>query len=171
MGAGEATGKGAIFVAPGEGRSLWVADGMMTSKASADDTSGAYALTDSTVPPQGGPSPHRHHREDEVFWLLEGELGVLVGQSTFRVGAGSFVYLPKGVLHSYRNASDGPARFLTLMVPAGLEAFFLEAGAPGTDLSSPPPFGEEDIVRLLEAAPRYGVEIPPPLEPQESTPA
>ncbi len=78
---------------------------------------------------------------------------------------GSFVHLPKGVLHSYENAGTGPARFLTLMVPAGLEKFFEEVGKPGTDLSSPPPFKEEDIDKLLAVAPKYGVEIPPPPEP------
>ncbi len=97
--------------------------------------------------------------------MLEGELEVLVGENKFKSGAGSFVHLPKGVLHSYQNVGTGPARFLTLMVPAGLEKFFEEVGKPGTDLSSPPPFEEEDIDKLLAAAPKYGVEIPPPPEP------
>jgi len=50
------------------------------------------------------------------------------------------------------------------MVPAGLEKLFEEVGKPGTDPSSPPPFGEEDINKLLAVAPRYGVEMPPPPE-------
>jgi mannose-6-phosphate isomerase-like protein (cupin superfamily) len=166
----EADGQGVIFVPPGEGRTLWVADELMTFKASARETGGAYALTDSLVPPRGGPPPHMHHREDEAFWVLEGELEVVVGESTFRTGPGSFVHLPRGVLHSYRNTGDRPARFLTLIVPAGLEAFFVEVGKPGTDLASPPPFGEEDIVRLLDVAPKYGVDIPPPPEPPANTP-
>ncbi|HEV2065763.1 MAG TPA: quercetin 2,3-dioxygenase [Thermomicrobiales bacterium] len=170
MEAGKVEGQGAICVPPGEGRSIWVADELMTFKASAADTGGAYALTDSLVPPQGGPPPHIHHREDEAFWVLEGELEVVVGESTFRAGPGSFLHLPKGVLHSYRNSGDGPARFLTLIVPAGLEVFFLEVGKPGTDLSSPPPLCDEDIARLLEVAPTYGVEIPPPPEPQADAP-
>lgn len=111
-----------------------------------------------------------HHREDEAFWVLESELEVVVGESTFRAVPGSFVHLPRGVLHSCRNTGDGPARFLTLIVPPDLEAFFVEVGKPGTDLSSPPPFGEEDIVRLLDVAPKYGVEIPSPPEPEANTP-
>jgi quercetin dioxygenase-like cupin family protein len=59
--------------------------------------------------------------EDEAFWVLEGELEVLVDENRFKAVAGSFVHLPKGVLHSYENVGTGPARFLTLMVPAGLE--------------------------------------------------
>jgi hypothetical protein len=87
-----------------------------------------------------------------------------VGENRFKAAAGSFVHLPKGVLHSYQNVGTGPARFLTLMVPAGLEKFFEEVGKLGTDLSSPPPFEEEDIDKLLAVAPKYGVEIPPPPE-------
>lgn len=157
--------RGATLVPPDEGKKLWVADEMMTFKASGEDTGGAYSLTDSTVPPQGGPPPHIHHREDEAFWVLEGRLEVLVGEYRFEAGVGSFVHLPRGVLHSYQNVGTGPARFLTLMVPAGLEKFFEEVGKPGSDPSSPPPFGEEDIERLLAVAPKYGVEIPPPPGP------
>ncbi len=87
-----------------------------------------------------------------------------MGENTFKARAGSFVHLPRGVLHSYENVGAGPARFLTLMVPAGLEKYFEEVGKPGTDLFSPLPFGEEDIDKLLAVAPKYGVEIPPPPE-------
>ena len=161
----ETNERGATHVPPGEGRKLWVTDELMTFIASGEDTGGAYSLTDSTVPPQGGPPPHIHHREDEAFWVLEGELEVFVGRSRFKAGAGSFVHLPKGVLHSYENVGSGPVRFLTLIVPAGLEKFFEKVGKPGTDPSSPPPFEEADIDKLLALAPKYGVEIPPPPEP------
>ncbi len=159
MEAGKRSGKN---VPPGAGKTLWVADELMTFKATGEDTAGAYTLTDSVVPPGGGPPPHIHHREDEAFWVLEGELEVTVGEDTARMGAGSFAHLPRGVLHAYENVGEGPARFLTLVVPAGLERFFEEVGKPGTDLSSPPSFGEEEVQELLAAAPKYGIEIPPP---------
>jgi glyoxylate utilization-related uncharacterized protein len=97
--------------------------------------------------------------------VLEGELEILVGEDMFKAGTGSFVHLPKGVLHSYRNVGSTPARFLTLLKPAGLEKYFEEVGKPGSDISSPPPFEEEDIDRLLAAAPKYGAEIRVPAEP------
>jgi quercetin dioxygenase-like cupin family protein len=122
------------------------------------------SLTDSVVPPGGGPPPHIHHREDEAFWVLEGELEVMVEETTFRAGAGSFVHLPKDIPHVYKNVGPGPARFLTLMVPARLEKVFEEVGKPGSDVSSPPPFKEEDIEKLLAVAPKYGVEILSPPE-------
>ncbi|HEV2743820.1 MAG TPA: cupin domain-containing protein [Rubrobacter sp.] len=106
--------------------------------------------------------PPRPHPRGRGLLGAGGELEVSVGGDGFRAGAGSFVHLPRGVIHSYRNVGTGPARFLTLMVPAGLEKFFEEVGKPGTDVSSPPPVGEEDIDKLLALAPKYGVEIPPP---------
>jgi len=154
----------AVHVAEGEGKMLWVADELMTFKATAEDTGGAYALTDSVVPPGGGPPPHIHHREDEAFWVLEGKLEVMVGETTFKAGVGSFVHLPKDIPHAYENVSTGPARFLTLMVPGGVEKFFEEVGKPGSDVSSPLPFEEEDIEKFLAIAPKYGAEILPPPE-------
>ncbi len=153
---------GIVHVAPGAGKKLWVTDELMTFKATGEETGGRYALTDSITPPGGGPPPHVQHREDEAFWVLEGELEFLVGGERIRAGAGSFVHVPTGALHTYENVGTVPARFLTLMVPAGLEKFFEEVGKPGTDPSSPPPFGEEDVEKLLTVAPKYGVEIPPP---------
>jgi quercetin dioxygenase-like cupin family protein len=154
----------AVHIADGEGKTLWVADELMTFKVSGEDTAGAYALTDSVVPPGGGPPPHIHHREDEAFWVLQGELEVMVGETAFRASAGSFVHLPKDIPHAYENVGTGPARFLTLVVPAGVEKFFEEVGNPGNDVSSPPPFEEEDIEKLLAVAPKYGAEILPPPE-------
>lgn len=97
--------------------------------------------------------------------MLEGELEVQVSENTFRAEAGSFIHLPKDIQHAYQNVGTGPARFLTLMVPGGLEKFFEEVGKTATDLSTPPPFGEEDIDELLAVAPKYGVEILLPEEP------
>ena len=148
-----------------EGKKLWVTDELMTFKVSSEDTGGTYSLTNSMVPPQGEQPPHIHHREDEAFWVLEGELEIAAGGEAFKASAGSFVHLPKDIPHAYKNVGTRPARFLTLMVPAGLEKFFEEVGKPGTDPSSPPPFEEEDIDKLLTLAPKYGAEILPPIEP------
>jgi quercetin dioxygenase-like cupin family protein len=161
----EANQPSALHLTEDEGEMLWVADELMTLKATGEDSGGAYSLTDSVVPPGGGPPPHVHHWEDEAFWVLKGELEVLVGEDSFMAAAGSFVHLPKGIRHSYENVGSGPARFLTLIVPAGLEKFFKEVGKPGSDVSSPPPFEEEDINKLLAVAPKYGAEILPPPEP------
>ena len=93
-----------------------------------------------------------------------GELEVMVGESSFKAGPGSFVHLPKDIPHAYENIGTVPVRFLTVMVPGGVEKFFEEVGKPGSDVSSPPPFEEEDIEKLLAIAPKYGAEILPPPE-------
>ena len=160
----ETNNGGADHVPPDEGRRLRVAEELMTLVVSVEDTGGRYALTDSTVPPRGEAAPHIHHREVEAFWWIEGKLEIVVGEDTFEASGGSFVHLPRGVIHTYKNVGATPARFLSLMVPAGLEKFFEEVGKPGTDASSPPPFGEEDVERFLAVAPKYGVEIPSPSE-------
>jgi len=87
-----------------------------------------------------------------------------VGEDTFGASAGSLVHLLGSVIHAYKNVGATPARFLSLMVPAGLEKFFEEVGKPGADPSSAPPFGEDEVERLLAVAPKYGVEIPLPPE-------
>jgi hypothetical protein len=88
----------------------------------------------------------------------------LIDGGTIRMSAESFIHVPKGALHTFKNVGSTPARFLTLLVPAGLENYFEEVGKPGTAFSSPL-VEQEDIDRLLAAAPKYGVEIKPPPEP------
>jgi mannose-6-phosphate isomerase-like protein (cupin superfamily) len=151
-------------VAPGVGRSLWVAGDLVTFKVVGEDTGGAFVLGEDVTPPGGGPPPHVHRREDEVFCVVEGEYEFSVGERTIRAGAGSVVYGPRNVPHSFRNVGTTPARMLAFVAPAGIEDFFKEVGEEATDVSTAPPFGQEEIERLLAAAPRYGIEMLPPPE-------
>lgn len=150
---------------PGEGKKLWVAEELITFKAADENTGGAYALTDSVVLPRGGPPPHVHHREDEAFWVLEAGTGGYRERGQVRGWCRAFRSPPRGrspLLPERRHRArqvpdvDGPGR---------LGGVFEEVGEPGTDLSSPPPFEEEDLDRLLAVAPKYGAEIPSPPEP------
>jgi quercetin dioxygenase-like cupin family protein len=145
----------------GEGKTIWmVGTDLITFKATGEDTGGAYALFDSLVLPGGGPPPHIHTREAESFYVLEGKFEFLAGDHWVKAAPGSFVHVPKGALHTLKNAGSETGRLLTLVVPAGLEKFFEEAGEPGTDISSPP--GPPDVEKLLETSGRYGIEYPPP---------
>jgi mannose-6-phosphate isomerase-like protein (cupin superfamily) len=133
-----------------------------TVKLAGAETGGAFALVENVVPPgAAGPPPHRHHRTDETFYVLSGELEYTADGATVRAGAGSVVRVPRGVLHTYRNAGAGPATQLVAIAPAGFEAFFLEAGeAPDAPEAGPP-----DIGRLLEIGRRHDLEVPPPPGP------
>ena len=97
----------------GEGKSFWIANNeFATIKMTGTDTGGNFALIDVVGLPGSGPPPHIHHRVDEVYCLLEGELEVLDGKRTFTANAGSVFHIPKGTLHAWRNATSKPARTL-----------------------------------------------------------
>ena len=90
-------GKAIAHVAPGEGTiSLWVLSELLTYKVPSQQTSGAYSLFEVITQPGAGTPPHVQHREDESFYVLEGEYEFLIGGETLRVGAGSLLYVPKG---------------------------------------------------------------------------
>lgn len=152
----------AKHVAPGEGEALWVAGDLVTIKVAGDDTDGAFILGEEISPPGGGPPPHIHRREDEVFCVLEGEYEFLIGEHTIRASPGSVVYGPRNVPHTFKNVGSAPARMLAFVTPAGFEEFLKEVGEEATDGSSPPPFAQEEIKHLLATAPNYGIEMLPP---------
>ena len=154
----------AIHVPATEGQSVWLVGDTYTFKAVGEDTNDSFMVLEATVPPQAGPPPHIHHHEEEAYYLLEGELEFLAGEQTFKARAGSFVYIPKGTLHSFKNVGKEPARMVTLFTPAGMEGFFFEAGRPAVKGETAPPPGPEDIEKSIAAAPKYGMEIPPPPE-------
>ena len=97
--------------------------------------------------------------------FLEGQMTFLLGEDRFVAEAGTFLNMPVGSLHCFKNESDKTARLLISVAPAGLEQMFFEVGQPLDDDSdvAPPPT-HADIEKLLEAAPRYGVEIKVPHE-------
>ena len=152
----------AKHIASGEGKALWVAGDLITFKVVGEDTGGAFILGEEVSPPGGGPPPHVHHREDEIFCVLEGKYEFLVGEGAIRASAGSVVYGPRNVPHTFKNVGTTPARMLAFITPAGFEDFLEEVGEEATDRSSPPPFSQEEIERLLAVAPKYGIEILPP---------
>jgi quercetin dioxygenase-like cupin family protein len=144
---------------PGQGRAYWVVGDLYTVLAGGEDTGGAYALIHAQVPPGGGPPPHVHRCEDEAFYVLAGQLTFQADGSTFTAGAGAWVTLPKGSLHTFRNTGSTQALMLIVVTPSGLEKFFAEVGRPAAESSGPPTVTPADIDRLLAVAPRYGIEI------------
>ena len=79
------------------------------------------------MPPRALAAPlHRHNREDEYSFILEGRMGALLGDDVVEAGPGDLVYEPRGQWHTYGNAGDEPARSLEIITPAGFEQFFAE---------------------------------------------
>jgi quercetin dioxygenase-like cupin family protein len=155
----------AVMLGPGDGTQVWFLKNLMTIKAVAQNTNGAYGLLESLIAPGFSPPLHVHHREDEAFWVLDGEFTFRCGQRTFRGLPGSYVFLPRGVPHTFVVEGDKPGRLLTLISPGGGEAFFVEAGRPAERPTLPPP-GPIDFAALERAATRFGDEfVGPPLAP------
>lgn len=145
---------------PDEGRTIAAVGDVYRFLAVGADTDGKYALWEAIVPPGGGPPPHVHSREEEGFYILEGEITFTIGEKRVVATAGMFANMSVGTPHSFKNESGKPAKMLISVAPAGLEQMFFEVGqavAPGATTAPPP--SKEDIEKLLAIAPRYGVEI------------
>jgi quercetin dioxygenase-like cupin family protein len=106
--------------APSLGLSQWHHGNLTTNLAEKKDTDGAFLLVEGLLAPGTEPPPHVHTREDELFYVLEGEFDVYVGQKAFNVKAGECVFMPRLRPHAFVIRSSR-LRVLTLFTPAGLE--------------------------------------------------
>ena len=97
-------------------------------RASGESTGGALSLFEE-VPPLADTPRHVHANEDELFYVLEGEHMIEIGDEEHRVGPGDTVFAPRGVPHAQRRAVPGEGRLLILTVPGGFDGFFRELAA------------------------------------------
>ncbi len=152
-----------IQLAAGEGPACSAVGDVYRFLATGEQTGGVYTLCEARVQPGGGPPPHIHHREDESFFVIEGEINFTLGDRNIVAKAGSFVQGPRGIPHAFKNDSNAPARLLIFVSPPGFEKFMAEIGQPVPSFDSPPvPTTPADIQKLLASAPKYGIEILPP---------
>jgi quercetin dioxygenase-like cupin family protein len=134
--------------------------------ATSSHTGGRYALWHAEVLPGGGPPPHIHAREDEGFYILEGTLTLHADGQRLQAGPGTFVNIPDGCVHGFRNETDRPVRLLILAAPGGLEGLFERIGVAVTDPAAPvAPVDATAIALIQEHAPAFGVTLVPPPEP------
>jgi mannose-6-phosphate isomerase-like protein (cupin superfamily) len=148
----------ALVTGARDGEALWFRDNRMTIKAREADTGGAYALVEAWAPAGSGPPLHIHHSDDEAFWVLSGRLVMRCGEDEFLAGSGDFVFLPRGVPHTFRVEDEGDARMLVVLSPGGGERLFELAGAPAEGPGLPPP-SPPDMSALIRAAEQVGNEI------------
>jgi quercetin dioxygenase-like cupin family protein len=153
------TGDG-LFVGPEDGEVLVnPIGGRMATKLRDEHTAGSFSVHDNTIPAGSpGPRPHIHRAHEETFYVVEGELTVRVGPRTIKAPAGSFVVVPRGVVHQPSNPSEEPARVLLIFSPAGMDRFFVEAAEGRMPLQAAPadPAVEERLAAFTE---RYGYEF------------
>ena len=148
-----------IALRPGEGDSRWFLGGLTTIKSSAKTTDGRVAVTENLGAQGYGTPLHLHHNEDEWFYVIEGELTFWVGGQVITASAGSFVYGPRGIPHTFI-VSSSEARFLLVTEPAGLEDFISALSEPAQALTLPPASAQPPAPELMLAtAAEHGIEI------------
>lgn len=149
-----------VFHYPSKGFDYWVWGDRYSFKTTAKETGGAHAIFEMTVKPGSGTPPHIHNAEDEMFYVLEGELSLWCEDKKIIANPGSFVAVPKGTVHRWANESKRPASSLVFLVPGGFEQFLMRIGTPVVDDKqkiSPP--SEKDIAYAMSIAGDYKMEI------------
>jgi quercetin dioxygenase-like cupin family protein len=106
-------GTGAMYLGPGDVYRFLVTGA---------DTAGAYFAMEAIVAPGGGPPPHIHRHEDETFYVVEGQCGILLGEEWITAGVGDFVNVPRGTVHRFENQGTEATRMILTFTPAGIES-------------------------------------------------
>jgi quercetin dioxygenase-like cupin family protein len=139
-----------LFVRPGEGQEVSFGGVGVVFKLSGEETGGLLSIVEHPVAPGALVPPHVHTKEDEYSYVLEGRVGVRIGDQEFTAEPGTYVRKPRGIPHTFWNAGPRPARLLEIICPAGLEQYFAEL-ATLISAGGPPDF--EKVGALQE---KYG---------------
>jgi quercetin dioxygenase-like cupin family protein len=131
-----------VAVRKNEGEARWWFGLLAELKATAADTSGQLTIMEITAPPGLEVPLHVHHRDDEGFWILEGEVTFEVGDTTLEASAGDYVFAPRDIPHRFTAGNDG-CRMLFILVPGGIEDLVRATSEPAPRRTLPPPPKEE----------------------------
>jgi quercetin dioxygenase-like cupin family protein len=102
-------------------------EGLITEVlASREQTGGAFGIWRYAIEPKGGPPSHIHRGEDEFFYVLSGEFHFQLGDRVLPAPAGSFVFIPRGAVHTFQNTGAQPGVLLGGVTPAGFEGYFMQ---------------------------------------------
>ena len=154
--------KDGYVLGPNEGQALWFFNTLATVKAGSEQTHGSFTFIEFLLPPDFGPPIHIHHREDEAWYVLEGEVTFTCGDKVLTATPGSLMMAPRDIPHTFQTWTKGPARFRQVTTPAQFENLAVEMGEPAQDLVLPEP-RPVDIQKLLAVSARYEMEwqLPP----------
>lgn len=139
------------IVPPGAGKILRAFGEEVEVRLAGEQTGGAFAVWVETTPPGGGPPPHYHSREDETFYVLEGRFAFYRDERWEEVPVGSTVFMPRNVIHSFKNVGETPGRLLLMTQPSGFEIFFARC-ADEFAKATPP-----DMARIMEISTEHGI--------------
>jgi len=147
----------------------WWLDDLWIVLAQAKDTGGRFSMMEELLPKDSGPGPHKHTWSDETFYILHGEITVLIGDEIKTARTGDFLMVPRNTRHAFRVASE-TARFLNSYTPASLEACLVEWAMPATERVLPQKGVSPSIEMTPELLSRYGMDMlpgPDPLRPAD----
>ncbi len=154
----------AVVVGDGEGRALWHLGALLVFKALGAETDGRLWALEGLADRHMAVPLHAHSREDELWYVIEGEIAFITGDETRIGGPGTVVYIPRNVPHTFQIRS-ATARWFGVGTPAGLDQWFFETGEPAGALTlPPPPAGPPDVDAIVASLRAYGTETlgPPP---------
>jgi quercetin dioxygenase-like cupin family protein len=144
-----------------EGEARWWFGALAEIKATAADTGGQMTIVEVTEHPGAEAPLHVHHRDDEGFWILEGEVTFEVGDETIAAGVGDYVFGPRGIPHRF-TVGDRGCRMLFILVPGGIEDLIRATSVPAPSRTLPPPDDEpsaEEVEGLKAIVKEHGYEL------------
>lgn len=145
---------------PGEGKAGFLGSIGVRFMIDGDTTDGGFSLVEHPMSAHALAAPlHRHNREDEYSYILEGRMGALLGDEVLEAGPGELVFKPRGEWHTFWNAGEEPCRILEIIAPAGFERFFAEL----VDLGGVAQANPETLGQLCES---YALEMNPASIPE-----
>jgi mannose-6-phosphate isomerase-like protein (cupin superfamily) len=145
----------AKVVGPTDGKAGFLGSIGVRFMIDGDETDRGFSLVEHPMSPRALAAPlHKHNREDEYSYVLEGRMGALLGDEVLEAGTGDLVFKPRDQWHTFWNAGDEPCRILEIIAPAGFERFFEELSDMGGALEAPPE-------RVAELSARYELEMQP----------
>jgi quercetin dioxygenase-like cupin family protein len=147
-----------FLLGPGEGRAFWSLGGRFVTKVGGPTGEGRITLIEILATRAAEPPVHIHHREDESWYVIDGQLSFHVAGEVLVATSGSFVFAPRGIAHAF-TVDIEPTRLLIVAAPAGFERFMEEAGVPATGDEPPPGLQMPGPETLGPIAQRYGIEI------------
>ena len=154
----------------GVGPGTWAMGSLFEHLVTSGETGGSFAMSAVTQPPGIATPLHRHTKEAEAWFVIEGRVDYRAGDDLHELSDGAFIYLPLGLPHAFRIRGSKPARILAFTTPGGLMGLYDEVGVPAAGMHIPAEGEgrsiEEEIARWNEIGPRYGLQVVGPPLPE-----
>lgn len=146
-----------------EGPAFWFLNNLCVVKATSESTGGAFSMVYQIAPPGHATPYHLHHVEDEAFYVLDGEFTFVCDGAKTVLGAGGYIFLPRGIPHGIRVSASVPSTMLIFAMPGtGFVGMMQEMAMPATERVLPAPT-QPDFEKLARLCAKYQIDVLGPL--------